>query len=77
MIFLLIQHILGQKSATGDVDKLQRGLDAIYDCSRTNNAQLNEEKFECIRYGNNQEIKISTYYKANNGSPIVRGLNVL
>ena len=75
-------RVLGQISGTGDVDHLQRDLDAIYDWSRKNNAQLNAEKFECIRYGYNQEIKTSTNYKANNGSPIeskssVRDLGVL
>ena len=47
-----------------DVDSLQADLDVIYEWSVENNAQFNDDKFECVRYGYNEQIKSSTRYSS-------------
>ena len=53
-----------------DVAKLQSDLEAVYHWSETNNMQFNSNKFECMRYGNNQDIKANTNYISNTGDLI-------
>ena len=53
-----------------DVKALQSDLDAIYRWSVENNMQFNSKKFECMRYGPRKDIKVSTQYTSDNGSPI-------
>ena len=53
-----------------DTLDLQNDLQTIYQWSSTNNAQFNAEKFECLRYGYNEEIKTTTSYLSNTGSQI-------
>jgi len=57
-------------SDRSDTDLLQKDLEAIYQWARDNNMEFNSEKFECLRYGNNAEIKESTSYYSNTGSVI-------
>ena len=38
--------------------------------SDRSNSQLNGEKFECLRYGKNANIKDETYYLTPEGAPI-------
>ncbi|KAK4328662.1 hypothetical protein Pmani_000970 [Petrolisthes manimaculis] len=40
-----------------EVSCLQQDVDAVYAWSATSNMQFNEEKFELLRHGHNQEIK--------------------
>ena len=63
-------RILGPVSETDDVLKVQKDLDSIYEWSRTNNTQLNADKFECVRYGRNLSLKSSSNYLDNTGMPI-------
>ena len=63
-------RVMGQVRNIDDTRDLQLDLDAIYDWSTANNTQLNAEKFECVRYGYNKEIKESTSYKASDGADI-------
>ena len=53
-----------------DVDALQTDLQAIYNWSQENNMEFNSPKFECLRYGNNIDIKENTGYKTPTGDPI-------
>ena len=63
-------RILAGISNTDDVRKLQIDLNAIFEWARQNNATFNDDKFECIRYGKNDEIRNSTAYISNNGAAI-------
>ena len=45
-----------------DVSRLQQDLETIYAQTATNNMQFNEEKFEMLRYGRNQDIKVKNVY---------------
>ena len=55
---------------TEDVEALQSDLQAIYKWSEENNMEFNFQKFECLRYGNNNEIKDSTCYTTQTGDSI-------
>lgn len=55
---------------TDDVKTLQKDLETIYHWSRENNMQFNSSKFECIRYGNNETLKLSTQYLGDTGQSI-------
>ena len=57
-------------SAVEDVEALQTDLQAIYKWSQENNMEFNSPKFECLRYGNNNDIKETTCYKTPSGDPI-------
>jgi len=45
-----------------DVKKLQNDLKTIYKWQQINKMQFNENQFELLRYGKNQDIKDSTSY---------------
>ena len=51
--------------AEEDVALLQEDLDSLLEWSRHNNMQLSEEKFELLRYGQQQHVKTNTTYKAS------------
>ena len=53
-----------------DVAELQADLNVIYQWADDNNMQFNSKKFECLRYGNNQELKSTTQYESNTGEGI-------
>ena len=46
-----------------DEMKLQEDLDRIYDWQTKNNMLFNTNKFELLRYGENENLKISGYTK--------------
>ena len=48
-----------------DTEKMQSDLDTIYRWTEENNMALNDDKFECLRYGPNMEMKNGTSYKSN------------
>ena len=56
--------------STDDTNVLQRDLGSIYKWSHDNNMQFNSSKFECLRYGSNQELKEATSYISDDGSDI-------
>ena len=53
-----------------DVLDLQADLNTVYQWADNNNMQFNSKKFECLRYGSNQELKRSTHYTSNSGKEI-------
>ena len=53
-----------------DMSKLQNDLNMIYSWTEQNNMKLNDSKFEVIRYGNDEVIKMCTYYYTPTGSII-------
>ena len=75
-------RVMGQISVAADVNRLQEDLEVIYEWSHDNNTQLNAEKFECMRYGYNNTVKMTTSYKDSDGKHIqvkekVKDLGVL
>ena len=63
-------RVLGSVSNLQDVDNLQADLNTIYLWALNNNAQFNGNKFECLRYGDNNNLRNSTSYKFSTGSVI-------
>ena len=62
---------IGSKIASPQDNKtLQADLDVVYEWTLVNNMELNADKFECMRYGTNQDLKEGTQYKSNTGSTI-------
>ena len=57
-------------STEEDVKALQDDLQAIYRWSDDNNMDFNFPKFECLRYGRNNELKSSTHYYSKSGEVI-------
>ena len=47
-----------------DVEDLQSDLENIYKWTIENNMSLNDDKFECLRYGSNKDIKEQSSYKS-------------
>ena len=61
---------------------LQNDLQKLYKWADTNNMNFNENKFELLRYGKEQEIKSATTYKSYDDSNIddnekVRDLGIM
>ena len=56
--------------SVADTVCLQEDLNRIYAWSDTANMDLNDDKFEALRYGSNIEIKESTTYTTPSGKPI-------
>ena len=46
-----------------DMETLQLDLQSMYEWAEENNVEFNFPKFEILRYGNNGNIKESTFYK--------------
>ena len=55
-------QLLEEIETEDNVEKLQTGLDKIYSWAQQNNMLFNNAKFEVLRYGNNEDIKFSTFY---------------
>ena len=53
-----------------DVNALQRDLQSIYEWTTKNNSELNDVKFEALRYGKNDDLKQSTCYTTPSGKVI-------
>ena len=60
-----------------DVNLMQHQLSVIYNWSTKNNMYFNSDKFNCLRYGPNNEIKENTKYSSNNGKDIECNEHVL
>ena len=54
-------------STNADVCDLQVYLDAIYHWADETNMEFNNTKFECLRYGCNNDLKPCTSYKTKSG----------
>ena len=63
-------RILSGIRETEDVENLQKDLTKVFDWALYNNAKFNPDKFECMRYGTNENLKQSTSYTSCNGTPI-------
>ena len=55
-------RLLGKIKTEDDVEYLQNDLDKIYSWAEQNNMLFNNGKFELLRYGQNEDIKFSTFY---------------
>ena len=53
-----------------DVGNLQNDLNKIFEWAQTNNAFFNADKFECLRYGPDENLKQNTNYLSSSGNPI-------
>ena len=53
-----------------DTELLQKELDKIYKWTIENNMELNDVKFELLRYGSNKNIKEQTHYTSPSGKVI-------
>ena len=53
-----------------DASSLQRDLEAVYQWAEDNNASFNDKKFEALRLGLDEVLKLSTSYTAADGSVI-------
>ena len=53
-----------------DTQMLQNNLYKLYKWADTNNMKFNANKFELLRYGKEQEIKLATTYKSYDNSNI-------
>ena len=69
-------RIGGQISSEEDCCALQTDLDVVYGWTDENNMALNGDKFECLRYGQDQELQMHTSYKSNTGATIQEKDNV-
>ena len=63
-------RIGSQVMSVEDGAAFQEDLDAIYSWTEVNNMQLHGEKFECLRFGSNQDLQASIKYRSNTGSII-------
>ena len=57
-------------STPEDAKLLQQDLEIVYQWAESNNMLFNDKKFELLRYGNNQNLKMATSYLSNNGTQI-------
>ena len=65
-----------------DIQALQSDLNVIYRWSKENNMMFNSKKFECVRYGPQNELRTTSHYTSEDGSLIeevchVRDLGVI
>lgn len=59
-----------------DIERLQTDLNTVFQWARENNMQFNEDKFQLMRYGENQEIKENTTYTTESAMQISRKIDV-
>ena len=53
-----------------DASALQTDLEAVYQWAVNNNASFNDKKFEVLRHGNDETLKMTTSYTAPDGTII-------
>ena len=63
-------RLLREVKGVRDASSLQTDLEAVYQWAEDNNALFNNKKFEALRYGIDEVIKLSTSYTAPDGSLI-------
>ena len=54
-----------------DVESLQDDLNTLYDWARRNNMVFNGNKFQVVRYGQNEDMKNDTLYFTDNTSDVI------
>ena len=63
-------RLLREVKGVRDASSLQSDLEAVYQWAEDNNASFNDKKFEALRLGIDEVLKITTNYSAPNGSLI-------
>ena len=63
-------RVTGTISSKEDTTNLQNDLNKIYNWQKNNNMEFNADKFELLRYGKMEQLKISTHYTAPGGTRI-------
>ena len=69
-------RVMAGTSSSQDVTYMQNDLNIIYQWAQNNNATFNAGKFECLRYGRNQDLIASTAYLSNSATPIACSTSV-
>ena len=59
-----------------DASALQSDLEEVYQWALDNNASFNDKKFEALRHGNDETLKMSTSYTAPDGTIIAEKSNL-
>ena len=54
-----------------DVEKLQEDIDSLQTWAEVNNMQFNGNKFQLVRFGNNEEIKDDTIYFTGDNKEVI------
>ena len=62
LVYVDDSKVKDQIKTEEDVEKLQNNLNLIYQWEERNNMKFNGDKFQLVRYGQNQEIKENTCY---------------
>ena len=60
-----------------DVEALQEDLDIMYSWSKLNNMIFNDSKFQLVRYGQDQNLKMSTLYFTEETNEVIERFEVL
>ena len=55
-----------------DVEKLQEDIDSLQTWAEVNNMQFNGNKFQLVRFGNNEEIKDDTIYFTGENKEVIK-----
>ena len=63
-------RLLREVKGVRDASSLQKDLESVYQWAEDNNASFNEKKFEALRIGIDEILKITTNYTAPNGTII-------
>ena len=63
-------RLLREVNGVQDASALQRDLETIYQWAVDNNASFNDKKFEALRHGNDETLKMTTSYTAPDGTII-------
>ena len=63
-------RIYGKVTNTHDVTNLQKDLERVYVWAEENKMEFNAEKFEIMRFGNNDPLKNCTSYTSPSGAKI-------
>ena len=63
-------RLLREVNGVRDASSLQTDLEAVYQWAEDNNALFNNKKFEALRYGINEILKLTTSYTAPDGTLI-------
>ena len=63
-------RLLRKVSGVRDASSLQTDLEAVYEWAVDNNSSFNNKKFEALRYGSDETLKLTTSYTAPDGTII-------
>ena len=69
-------RLLREVNGVQDASALQRDLETVYQWAIDNNASFNNKKFEVLRHGNDETLKLSTNYTAPDGTIITEKSNL-